>query len=112
VGRILVTYFYSISALQIRSSVIFKDHLNTVSPYSAAQIKQEIKSWLGSGINRNFNKDRLSKQEKTKTSFSNYYVTIRSNLEYSVGIAMAGLRYNTCSDLLSRKLEICYWNPQ
>jgi hypothetical protein len=86
--------------------------ITSVVPYIAAQTKLEIKSWLGSSINCNFNKGRLSKQEKTETIFMNYYVTIRSNLEYAVGIAMAGLKHNTCSNLLSRKVEKCYWNPQ
>jgi hypothetical protein len=73
----------------------------------AAQTKLEIRSWLGRGIICSFTNSRLSKQEKKLrfTSFMNYYITVRSNLKYVVGIAMAGLKYNTCSDLLRRKFK-------
>jgi len=49
------------------NQVMLYSRITLVVPYIAAQTKLEIKSWLGSSINCNFNKGRPSKQEKTAT---------------------------------------------
>jgi hypothetical protein len=76
--------------------------------YIAVKIKLEIRSWRGSGIICSFNEGRFSKQEKMSfTSFKYYYITMRSNLKSARGITKVALKYNTCSDLLSKTLEKC-----